>query len=41
MNKLPGPRGFTLDLLEDLLPPSGSDHTFDGNRLREIPTATA
>jgi hypothetical protein len=28
---------FTLDLLEDLLPPSGSDHTFDRNRLRKIP----
>ena len=27
---------FTLDLLENLLPPSGSDHTFDRNRLRKI-----
>jgi len=27
---------FTLDLLEDLLPPSGSDHTFDRNRFRKI-----
>jgi hypothetical protein len=33
--------GFTLDLLEDFLPPSGSDHIFDGNSLREMPTVAA
>jgi len=32
---------FTLDLLEDLLPPSGSDHTFDRNRLRKIALVAA
>jgi hypothetical protein len=30
---------FTLDLLEDLLPPSGSYHAFDRDRIREIALA--
>ena len=32
---------FTLDLLKDLFPPSGSDHTFDRDRLREITMVAA
>jgi hypothetical protein len=32
---------FTLELLEDLLPPSGSDHAFDRDRLREIAMVAA